>query len=338
MRTLGPLAFAAVIGVGAALLPVSNPAGAASKPAAPAWTCPAGPFTDPVPSGATITRVPFALPSDAYNGHGTLNANVEGPVWRNGSLFVSEFGGGPNPERSRVVKITGGSGTVFNATAGTNGLAVDSAGVLYGASQKAGGIVRFGAPGTAPSVVVAKFMGKRFNSPNDLAIRSDGTIYFTDPTYQAPQPAPQALTRVYRVAPHTHTVTVVDADRVQPNGITLSPDEQSLYLATKSGLYEYAVHADGTVGDAVPFATQVPSGDGMVADCAGNLYVASTNVVVLTPDGETADVLPMPAGAGTITNVAFGGADHTTLFVTAMGNGNARGVFKVKLNVPGLPY
>jgi gluconolactonase len=209
--------------------------------------------------------------------------------------------------------------------------------VLYGASQKAGGIETF-VPGQVPSVIVNRYLGKRFNSPNDLTIRSDGTIYFTDPTYQAPQPFPQAMTRVYRVAPGTHAVTVVDASRTQPNGITLSPDEKTLYLATAAGLYTYAVNADGTTGPAVAFAPQVPSGDGMVVDCAGNLYVASTDIVILNPSGQTVATLPMPAGGEKVTNVAFGGADHKTLFITAMGPGTARGVYTVKLNVPGRPY
>ncbi len=338
MRKSVVLSLAAAVALSCAIASGPGPSQPDAAAATSPWTCPAGPFGNPVPSGAAITHLALALPSDAYNDFGTLNANVEGPVWRNGSLFVSEFGGGPNPEQSRVLKITGGVGTVFNATAGTNGLAVDSTGALYGASQKVGGIVRFATAGVAPRVIVDRYLGKRFNSPNDLTIRSDGTIYFTDPTYQAPVPAPQAQTRVYRVAPVTHAISVIDANRTQPNGITLSPDEHTLYLATKAGLYAYAVNADGTVGPPVPFATQVPSGDGMVVDCAGNLYVASTNVVIVSPSGQTIGQLPMPAGAGTITNVAFGGADRRTLFITAMGRGAGRGVFKVGLNVPGLPY
>ncbi|HEY3831230.1 MAG TPA: SMP-30/gluconolactonase/LRE family protein [Acidimicrobiia bacterium] len=331
--------FWALIACAAGSVAVSG-YGAAAHAAATntAWTCPSAPFGNPVPSGAAITRLPDALPNDAYNNYGTLDANVEGPVWRNGSLYVSEFGGGPNPEQSRIVKITNGIGTVFNATAGTNGLAVGPAGALYGASQTAGGIVRFAGPSDPAAVVAGKFLGQRFNSPNDLTIRNDGTIYFTDPTYQAPQPAPQARTRVYRVAPQTHAVSVIDDNKVQPNGITLSPDEKSLYLATTNGLYKYAVAANGSVGTAVRFASQVPAGDGMAVDCAGNLYVADTNVVVVAPGGRTIAQLRMPAGGETVTNVAFGGSDHRTLFITAMGPGNARGVYQVKLKVPGLPY
>jgi gluconolactonase len=76
----------------------------------------------------------------------------------------------------------------------------------------------------------------------------------------------------------------------------------------------------------------------MVVDCAGNLYVTSTDVIVLDPAGSEIARLHMPDGAGSVTNVAFGGAHRKTLFITAMGSGSGRGVFKVDLKVPGLPY
>ncbi len=311
---------------------------AAPSPAWSAWSCPAGPFGNPVPPGAQITHIDNALPLDDFNQHGQLNANVEGPVWRSGSLYVSEFGDGPNPPPSRILKITGSNpGVVFAATAGTNGLAVDAGGRLHGASHKLGGIVRFG-PAGEETVVVSGYKGSRFNSPNDLTFRSDGTLYFTDPTWQAPSPPPQAKTRVYRVAPGSHKAVVVDANRSQPNGITLSPDEKTLYLSSLDGLYAYAVAADGSVGAPKRFASQVASADGMVADCAGNLYVTSTDVIVLSPSGHEIARLPMPAGAGSVTNLAFGGNKRQTLYVTAMGQGNGRGVFRVDLDVPGLPY
>ncbi|MFO1337179.1 MAG: SMP-30/gluconolactonase/LRE family protein [Burkholderiaceae bacterium] len=310
----------------------------APSPAWSAWSCPAGPFGDPVPPGAQITHIDNALPLDDFNQHGHLNANVEGPVWRSGSLYVSEFGDGPNPPPSRILKITGSKpGVVFAATAGTNGLAVDAAGRLHGASHKVGGIVRFG-PAGEETVVVGSHKGSRFNSPNDLAFRSDGTLYFTDPTWQAPSPPPQARTRVYRVAPGSHQALVVDANRSQPNGVTLSPDEKTLYLSSLDGLYTYAVAADGSTGAPKRFASQVASADGMVVDCAGNLYVTSTDVVVLAPSGREIARLAMPAGAGSVTNLAFGGHKRRTLYITAMGQGNGRGVFKVELDVPGLPY
>lgn len=303
------------------------------------WTCPGGPFGDPIPDGAQITRIDNALPLDAFNLFGALDANVEGPVWKAGALYFSEFGAGANPPPTRVIQLKGGNpGTVFLDDAGTNGLAVDRGGRLYGASHKVGGIVRLGAAGDRPAVVVDRFKGQRFNSPNDLTIRSDGTIYFTDPTWQAPVPPPQAKTRVYRLPSGASTALVADDRRVQPNGITLSPDEKTLYVSSAEGLFRYKVAADGSVGQPVRFAPQILGADGMVADCAGNLYVTSTDVIVLDPTGAGIGRLRLPAGAGPATNLAFGGSNRQTLFITAMGLGVARGVFKVELGVPGLPY
>lgn len=304
-----------------------------------AWSCPGGPFGNPIPDGAQVTRLNNAIPSDAFNHFGTLNANVEGPVWWNDALYVSEFGDGPNPPPTRILQIVGNTtGVVYEPTAGTNGLAVGPKNKLYGASHKAGGIVRFGAQSTTPKVVVGEFNGVRFNSPNDLTFRSDGTLYFTDPSWQATNPPPQAKTRVYRVAPGAHTALVVDEQRSQPNGITLSLDEKTLYLSSLDGLYKYTVAANGSTGAPQRFATQIGGSDGMVIDCAGNLYVTSGDVIVLNPAGAEIGRLKMPAGAGSVTNVAFGGAKHKTLFITAMGSGTGRGVYQVNLKVPGKPY
>ena len=284
-----------------------------------------------------MTRLDSALPNDNYQ---TQYGNVEGAVWLDGALYVSEFGPGNNPPPSRIVKIDGnGVGTVVAPTAGTNGLAVDKAGRLYGASHKAGGIVRFALPGGTETVIVSSYNGARFSSPNDLTFRSDGTLYFTDPNWQAASPNPQSRTSVYRVAPGSSTAVLVDANRSNPNGITLSPDEKTLYLTAQDGVFKYTLAADGSAGTAEHFGNGVvSSGDGMVVDCAGNLYVTSTDVIVLSPEGKEVDRIRMPSGAGSVTNVAFGGSDRKTLFITAMGYGNARGVYKVDLAIPGYPY
>lgn len=317
---------------------LSTAALASAQPEAK-WSCPGGPFGHPIPDGARLERVDDALPIDAFNLFGTIDANVEGPVWRAGSLYFSEFGLGPNPPPTRIIRLKGSRpGAVYLANAGTNGLAVDRGGVMYGASHQVGGIVRLGQAGDEPVVVADRFKGRRFNSPNDLAIRRDGTIYFTDPTWQAPVPPPQAKTRVYRLPPSASAATVVDDGRNQPNGVTLSPDEKTLYVSSLSGIYRYSVSADGSVGAPTRFAPQIVGADGMVADCAGNLYVTSGDVVVLDASGAELGRLPPPVGAGQVTNAAFGSDDRKTLFVTAMGLGPARGVYKVELAVPGLPY
>jgi gluconolactonase len=283
------------------------------------------------------TRVANAIPNDNYQ---TQYANVEGAAWLDGALYFSEFGPGNSPPPSRIVRLSGtAGGEVVAATAGTNGLAVDRAGRLYGASHKVGGIVRFGLPGGAETVLVSSHEGKRFNSPNDLTIHSDGTIFFTDPSYQAPSPRPQGSTRVYRLAPGATAATVIDENRSDPNGITLSPDERTLYVTASDGLFRYAIAADGTVGPAQRFGDVGHlGGDGMVVDCAGNLYVTKGAVVVVSPEGKEIARIQLPGGDQQVTNVAFGGADRKTLYITAMGSSNTRGIYKVDLAVPGYPY
>jgi gluconolactonase len=299
--------------------------------------CPAGPFGSPLPGGAMPTRVAGVPPADAFNQNGNAFGIVEGPVWVNGALYVSEIGSGNAPPPSRILKVAGGAVSIVNADAGTNGLAVDSAGQLWGANHKTGAISRISLPDGKVSDVVTGYGGVRFDSPNDLAIRSDGTIYFSDPDYQAPATRPQTKTRLYRVAKGTTTATVIDDTRNEPNGVTLSPAEDMLYVSGSDGVFAYPVMSDGSVGQKTRYGS-VGSGDGMAVDCAGNLYVASnTDVVVLGAKGAELGRLNMN-GVQSVSNVAFGGPKRTTLYITALGAGQQKGLFQLEVQVPGMPY
>jgi gluconolactonase len=273
-------------------------------------------------------------PADTFNEDNGAFGIIEGPVWTGDALYVSEIGPGQNPPPSRILKVTpSGVVTVARSDAGTNGLAVDASGQLYGASHKVGGLVRIdlGAP---DEVLVSLYDGARLDSPNDLALRSDGTIYFTDPSYQAPQPQPQATTRLYRWSAGSGIAALADLE--QPNGVTLSLDQASLYVATTRSVYRYPVNADGSLGSATTFAEG--GSDGMGIDCAGNLYVTrGSQVIVFSPQGSELGRLSVP-GVQSVTNVAFGGADRKLLYVTALGTANQKGLFQVQLEVPGLPY
>jgi gluconolactonase len=271
---------------------------------------------------------------DAFNENNGAFGIVEGPVWMGDALYVSEIGPGSNPPPSRILKVTpSGEVTVVRPDAGTNGLAIDAMGVLYGASHRVGGLVRIelGAP---DAVLVDRFEGNRLDSPNDLAIRSDGTFYFTDPSYQAPNPPPQAATRLYRWSVDSGIAAL--AELPQPNGVTLSLDESQLYVSTSRDVSRYPVNPDGSLGSATAF-TQGGS-DGMGIDCAGNLYVTrGSQVIVLSPQGDEIGRIGV-SGVQAVTNVAFGGADRTILYITALGSENQKGLFRVELDVPGLPY
>ena len=137
---------------------------------------------------------------------------------------------------------------------------------------------------------------------------------------------------MYRVALDTGVVTLVDDELEQPNGIALSPDHATLYVTdTQAGVVmQYPVNAGGTTGAGVVLAN-VAQPDGMTVDVNGNLYVAgSAGVSVLDPDGGSWGTIGgLPEAA---TNVAFGGADRKSLYITTPG-----AVHRVALAVPGVP-
>jgi gluconolactonase len=236
---------------------------------------------------------------------------------------------------SRILRLTDAGVTVAIADAGTNGLAVDKDGNLIAARHSDGSISKFDL--SNPSNVTAlatEYMATRFNSPNDLAVRSDGNVYFTDPSYQN-SANPQGATRSYRIAPGG-AVSVVDADKSQPNGVTLSLDENTLYVNAQEGLFKYTVNADGSTTAGTLFSGTLAGGDGMTLDCAGNLYVTNDKRVTIVDSGaHEVGHIDVPS-ADNITNVAFGGPQHTTLYITYLGT--EAGLYEVELNVPGLPY
>jgi gluconolactonase len=286
-------------------------------------------------------RVQGFPPLDTFNDSGNTRTNLEGPVWIADKLYVSEFPFLPTPEaRILAFEPTRGEVSVALARSGSNGMAVDASGALIATDHLTGAIVRMPFPLGPQQVLVSSYDGKRFDSPNDLAVRSDGTIYFSDPDYQAPSTKPQAKTRVYRLAPGASTASVIDDTRSQPNGVTLSANERTLYVSGSDGIFAYPVLDGGDVkpGSGMRLNGFGGSSDGLGMDCAGNLYATSgQRVVVLDARGmETASVAVPQAES--VTNVAFGGPEHKTLFITSMGSGMQRGLYRVELAVPGFPY
>jgi len=283
------------------------------------------------------TRIAGAPPNDAFNNNGNGYTNVEGPVWLGNALYVSEIG---TSSIARIIKIGGDdSVSVAVADSGSNGLAVDPDGDLVSANQGATGIVRINLATGAKTTLTDTYNGKRFNSPNDLTIRRDGGIFFTDPTFQSPNPQP--VTGVYFLAAGSN-MAKLSMGLNNPNGITLSLDEKTIYVGDGAGVLSYPVSAEGILGAGTVFGGITGSSDGMTIDCAGNLYVVRVdvrNVTVFDPTGRTLGTPITVPGGGQITNVAFGGADHKTLYITVMGTGSTRGVFKLaNMPLPGMPY
>jgi gluconolactonase len=289
--------------------------------------CPADPGH--APSGElTATRVAVAKADDDQD------RLYEGAVWKDGALYLSDFvHNGRFPSRIRRFTPPDRWETVVEDS-GSNGLALDLDGNLIAATHDRKQVARVDLSDGSRTPLVSTFEDAPFNSPNDLVMAADGSLYFTDPDYQRKAaPGGQPLTRVYR---HRDGKTTVVDDRLRnPNGIALSPDGRTLYVAggTDEGdvLRAYAVRK-GVPGKGRDLA-RISGGDGLAVDCLGNVYVTEHNerrVRVFSPAGK---VLAMIQVDARITNAAFGGEDRRTLFLTG-----AASLWSIELPAAGLPY
>ena len=298
-----------------------------AQASAHASACPADPGHAPT-GDLTATRVAAARADDSEE------RLYEGAVWRDGALYLSDFvHNGRFPSRIRRFTPPDRWETVVEDS-GSNGLALDTEGHLIAATHDRKQVARVDLDGGTRTALVSTFEGAPFNSPNDLVMAADGTLYFTDPDYQRKAaPGGQPLTRVYRH--HEGKTTVVDDTLRNPNGIALSPDGGTLYVAggTDGGdvLRAYPLH-HGVPGDARDLA-RISGGDGLAIDCLGNIYVTEhgeRRVRVFSPAGQVLATIRVDAN---ITNAAFGGDDRRTLFLTG-----AASLWSVDLDVAGLPY
>ncbi|MET0319595.1 MAG: SMP-30/gluconolactonase/LRE family protein [Duganella sp.] len=286
------------------------------------------------PAGAlTATRIAAANLAADVGGDG--QGLYEGPVWIRDALYFSHFTFGPGFP-SRILKLDA-SGKLSTAIAdsGSNGLAVDALGNIVAATHKYKAVSRYTLDGKRSDVAV-KYQGEVFNSPNDVAIATDGTLYFSDPDFQrAAAPGGQEKTRVYRVAPDG-VVTVVEATLVNPNGVSLSPSGDILYIngtAGKQGVLRAYPIVDGKPQQGRDLVKGLSVPDGMAVDCLGNIYVTehtAQRLRVFTPAGKQIATIKVDAN---VTNAAFGGADGKTLFITGAG-----AVWQVRLDINGAPY
>jgi gluconolactonase len=176
--------------------------------------------------------------------------------------------------------------------------------------------------------------GKRLNSPNDLTVADDGTIYFTDPPYGVDEENRELdFSGVYRLDPDG-ALTLLSKEFSRPNGIVLSPDESTLYVNDTDGdiIRAYEVTEEGGITDGHTFAEmegkEPGNADGMTVDAEGNLYTTGPGGIwIYSPSGDRLDHISVPKAPA---NVAFGGPGHTTLYVTAQDN-----VYRVSLSVSG---
>lgn len=292
------------------------------------------PSVDAACSGTAPTGELSPVRIEAANTTRTEPGLFEGPVWIDNALYFSDFVFSTGfPSRIQKLDANGAVTTVIDDS-GSNGLAVDSEGFIVAGTHKYKSISRFN-PQTGERVsVVEEFNGNVFNSPNDLAIAKDGTLYFTDPAFQRDAaPGGQEKTAVYRMAPDG-VITVVDDTMNNPNGVSLSPNNDVLYVA---GGGEQGVLRAYAIVDGVPQSgrdlANVTVPDGMTVDCLGNIYVTehtARRLRVFTPAGEQ---IAQATTDANITNAAFGGADGKTLYLTGAGS-----LWKIDLDITGSPY
>ena len=205
----------------------------------------------------------------------------------------------------------------FRQSKNSNGNLLDLEGRLLTCQHSGRNVVRTERDG-AIKVLVDSFEGKKLNSPNDIAVRSDGTLWFTDPSYGLRGKAGELDGKwVYRFDPKTKALSVVTRKFDMPNGIVFSPDEKRLYISGtgKFGkILAFEVSAEGGALGEVAFELDVRS-DGMCVDAKGNLYTTTgKGVQVFNPEGKEVGVIDVPEQPA---NVCFGGADYKTLFITA---------------------
>ncbi|ELS04128.1 gluconolactonase [Xenococcus sp. PCC 7305] len=186
------------------------------------------------------------------------------------------------------------------------------------------------------STLIDSYQGKRLNSPNDLTVKSDGSIYFTDPPYGIKSEQEElGFYGVYRLAPDGQLTLLAD-DFIRPNGIVLSTDETKLYVndSEKGHIRVFEVKPEGTLGEGQIFAQLKPpsregAADGMKIDVQGNIYSTGPGGVwIFAPNGDLLGIIETPEAPA---NLTWGDSDYKTLYITAKTS-----VYRIRLQVQGI--
>lgn len=280
----------------------------------------------------------------------------EGPAWHPRLGLLMSGNGGINR-----LGVDGSFGA-FKADVGSNGLLVEADGNLLVCEPKQRRVTRHHLDDGRVEVLASTYRGKRFATPNDLAVDSHGRIYFTDPRYGARESMEivdsegRAVEGVYRIDPDGRLVQIIDDEVDRPNGILVSADDRYLFVADNNNnnvgaarkLWRFDLSEQGNVVLGSRYlvydwgATRGP--DGMAQDTEGRLYVAAgihvpkppveiaeestAGVYVLSQDGELLDFVAIPNDE--VTNCSFGGPDWKTLYITAGGQ-----LWSIQTTTPG---
>jgi len=251
---------------------------------------------------------------------------AEGPAWsRDGYLIFSDI---PN-NKLLVLKPGENAGTFRENSNGANGNNFDSQGRLYTCESHSRRVTRTDKKGKI-EVIAERYQGKRLNAPNDIVVRKDGDIYFTDPAFGNQQESRELdFYGVYRLHGKSE-LEVIAKPKGRPNGIAISPNGRVLYVTNSDerNVRAYDLDRNGAASNErvlVAHITGIP--DGIRVDEKGNLYVAAAQLEVYTPEGKPLASIPMQEKPS---NCAFGDADFSSLYVTARTS-----VYRVRLNVKG---
>ncbi len=257
---------------------------------------------------------------------------TEGPLWHpDGFLLFSDV-----PANTIYQWMPNQEPRVFRRPSGNaNGNTLDREGRLITAEHSNRRLSRTEKDGKIVTLA-SEYQGKRLNSPNDLAVKSDGSIYFTDPPYGIKSEEEElGFYGVYRIAPDGRLTLLVD-DFVRPNGIAFSPDQTKLYVndSQEGHIRVFDVKPDGTLENGRIFAElKDPSKeglpDGMKVDVQGNVYSTGPGgVSVFSPSGDLLGIIEAPEVPA---NLAWGDRDYKTLYITARNS-----LYRIRLKISGV--
>lgn len=255
---------------------------------------------------------------------------TEGPAAdAEGNVYFTD-----QPDNRIMVYKTDGTLEVFMKPSGrANGLYFDKDGYLLACADDKSELWKINVETQEHTVIASQYDGQRLNSTNDVWVRPDGGIYFSDPYYQRPwwdhQQPTQDGQHVYYLSPDYQTLIRVTEHLVQPNGLIGTPDGKVLYISDikDKKTYQYDILLDGTLANETIFCRM--GSDGMTIDHCGNVYLTNQKgVTVFNPAGEQIEQIPTPQGW--TANVTFGGPNRKMLFITA-----SKGIYTLQMKVSG---
>ncbi len=259
---------------------------------------------------------------------------TEGPAWDGARLIFSDI---PGNTVYAYTPAEGAPKVLYTPSANANGHTFDLGGHLLNAEHASGALTRW-TPEAGRQVVVEAFEGKHLNSPNDVVVRSDGMIFFTDPPYGLGQrTADIAFSGVFALNEVSGRMVLIDEALARPNGLALAPDETVLYVGdtASQSLWAYDIAADGSASGKrlvidLTAAGQSGNVDGVRVDSAGLVYLTCPGgICVVDPaQGVLLERMAVPKRA---TNLAWGGSELSELYITAQSD-----VYRVKTRARGI--